>query len=349
MRQTPPRALYVTRRLLAALLVLAAGLAACGADAEDVAAPGDAAPSVTAAEGFPLEVENCGRTLTFDAPPERIVTSYHSTFELVAELGAGDRLIGRTAYDEEGPDGAGVRPEHRDVYDAASQISDDTTLPAAEVMLSLGADLVISEGYYNFDAGQGAATIEEFEQAGANVYIVGGWCSADAQLDFDVDVLLEDIRTLGAIFGVPDRGEELAGELSGMLEDVEAATADVERAEVILIDANPDVIFAMGQGMGDQIAELAGLGNPFGESGDTYGEYGPEAIADSGADGFAVITYPPATLEERIAVIEDVAPNTPAVQDQRYVPITALATHPGYSTFLAIRDLAEGFYPEQFR
>lgn len=352
----------VFRMLSAVMCVIA--LAACGAASTEETATPESAESTQAAnagaaasegsesgddrpDGFPVEVDNCGRTLTFDAPPERVVTGYHPSFELMVELGLGDQLIGRTAFNELGPDGAGVLAEHREIYESVPQVSDSIELPAAEEMLALGADFTLSEGWYNFDAERGNATIAELEEAGTAVYITGGWCSADAQLDFNTDILLQDIRNLGMIFGVPEDGEALAAELEGILDDVARATADVDPATVVLIDARPDVLFAMGQGMGAQLAELAGLDNPFADS-DSYGEYSAEEIAASNADGFAVLTFLPTTVEERIAAIEETAPNTPAVQDGRYVKIPAIATHPGYRTFLAVRDLAEGFYPDAF-
>lgn len=333
----------------ASTLLVMISVAGCGAEDTAQAPSADAsATDEAAATGFPLEIENCGRVLTFDAPPERVVTAYHPSFELMAELGQGDRLIGRTPYDEEGADGAGVLPQHRELYDAVPEISDSVSLPATEETLTLGADFVLAEGYYNFDASNGNATIEELATAGAEVYITGGWCSADEQLDFKVDTLLQDIRNLGAIFGEPAEGEAMAQELQGILDDVAAAVAEEEPKTVLLIDASPDGIYAMGQGMGAQLAELAGLDNPFAESGDTYGEYSAEEVAASQADGFGVISYLPTTFDERVAVIADAAANTPGVQNEVYVEVPASGTHPGYRAFLTVEDLARAFYPDAF-
>ncbi|MGH8932094.1 MAG: hypothetical protein ACRDZO_16105 [Egibacteraceae bacterium] len=48
-------------------------LVACGLAVLVCAGPGLA----HAQEDFPVTVEQCGRTLTFDKPPSRVVTGYH--------------------------------------------------------------------------------------------------------------------------------------------------------------------------------------------------------------------------------------------------------------------------------
>jgi iron complex transport system substrate-binding protein len=96
-------------RSFAALSILLA-LAACGGPpAAPTAAPAPAdAPVPTAAAvataahsaaaeapaGFPVTIQDCGRTLTFTKAPERIVTTYPNAAELLIRLGLGDKIVG---------------------------------------------------------------------------------------------------------------------------------------------------------------------------------------------------------------------------------------------------------------
>lgn len=75
----------------------ALGLAACGSGAAtgpDQATP----PPVQAASGsteYPVDVSNCGRTLHFDQAPQRIVSGWTTSAELLIELGLADRIVGQ--------------------------------------------------------------------------------------------------------------------------------------------------------------------------------------------------------------------------------------------------------------
>ncbi|MGH8931305.1 MAG: hypothetical protein ACRDZO_11940 [Egibacteraceae bacterium] len=51
-------------------------------------------------EGFPVTVEHCGGTLTFEEPPSRVVSGYQPAFETLVAMGLGDRLIGRLNFGE---------------------------------------------------------------------------------------------------------------------------------------------------------------------------------------------------------------------------------------------------------
>jgi hypothetical protein len=77
-------------RPAAALVVVAVlGLTACAADAPAA----DAASEATA--GFPLTLENCGETITLDAPPERVVLLESAPVTILDALGVLDRVVSR--------------------------------------------------------------------------------------------------------------------------------------------------------------------------------------------------------------------------------------------------------------
>lgn len=104
----------VPARLLA-LALAAVTLTACGqAPAAQQAQPSAAAPQA----GFPVTIENCGRKLTFDRPPAKVVTGYHPSLETLLALGLGDRIAGRTYFGE-----SAFLPGQKEQYDRIPQIS----------------------------------------------------------------------------------------------------------------------------------------------------------------------------------------------------------------------------------
>jgi len=320
----------------AVALLLAAGCSA-GADPEPPSTGG------TGAAGIPVTVENCGRTLTFEQPPSRVVTSYYPTLETMIVLGLEDSVIGRARFSD--PDG--FLPGHEQIYDAIPEVDENGYLPPKEDLLALAPDLVVSEGWYNFDAESGYATVEELEAAGSQVFILGGWCSAEETNDYTLQGALDDLTVLGEIFGAQDRAAEVVAELEAGLADVEERVGDLEPLRVIVADASAESFSALGQGLGNELIERAGGINVFADA-DDYFEVSLEEVAAADAQAYAVVDYVPLTPEERIAVIETVAPDSEGVREQRYAVINAVAIHPGYRPFLAIEQIARVLHPEAF-
>ena len=89
-----PEVAPLRRRTLVAGLVGAVGLTAACGSSEGSTADGDS-DGGGSAEGFPLELANCEATLTFDAPPERIVLLESAPVTTLDGVGVLDRVVSR--------------------------------------------------------------------------------------------------------------------------------------------------------------------------------------------------------------------------------------------------------------
>ncbi|MGH8930581.1 MAG: ABC transporter substrate-binding protein [Egibacteraceae bacterium] len=303
-------------------------------------------------EGFPVTVEHCGRTLTFDEPPSRVVSGYQPAFETLAAMGLGDRLIGRLNFSELGPDG--FLPGQKEVYDAVPEISPTIALPAKEVMLSLDADLVVETGPYNFAPNSGQATIDELTAAGTQVYLVAGWCDEEGVRDARVDNIIQDVRNLGKIFGIPDRAEKLAAEREGMLADVERRVAGREPVAVLATDGGEGPVNVHGgAGFYNHMIELAGGRNVLADVNEDYTQVSVERIAASDPDALLVEEYDSylgearPSAEAKAATVFALIPDSPAALQRRFLPVPA-AAYPGYRTFFAIEEIAKFLHPDAF-
>lgn len=356
------------RALVTALGIL---LAACGTPSEETGGVGDGGQESTdaavadeeltseaegaqEADGFPVTVENCGRELTFDAPPERIVTDYQPVFETVVSLGLGDRIVGRTNFEENGPDG--FLPGHKEVYDATTEISDTIDLPQKEVLLSQDADFVIAISYNSFDADSGKATVEELADAGTQAYIAAGWCDPQGVRESTVADVFDDVRNLGAIFGVPDRAAELNAELEGLIADVEERVDGLEPVAVLATDGGAGPVNAYGgSGLMNQMIEIAGGRNVLADVDEDYTEVSVETVAASQPEAMIVLDYDQLfgeenlpSAQEKAETVFELIPDSAAAEEQRFLPIPAAAAHSGYRNILAIPEIAEFLHPEAF-
>ncbi|MGH3911681.1 MAG: ABC transporter substrate-binding protein [Pseudonocardiaceae bacterium] len=328
--------------------VLALVVAGCGAPAD---VPDDANGGGQA-DGFPVTVENCGRTLTFDRPPERVVTGYHPVFETMVELGLGDRIIGRTNFEENGPEG--FLPGHKKVYDAVPEISETIDLPQKEVLVAQQPDFVIDLSYAAFDAAEGLATVEELDAVAAATYITAGGCGPQAGA-VKLDDIFADFRTLGAIFGVPEQAAELIARYQALLDDVEQRVRDREPVDVLAIWSGAEPIGVFGGGsLIDQMIEIAGGHNVLGDLDEDYPEISSERIAVTRPEAVLVGYYDlyfgerQPSAQQKAQAVFSVVPESPAAQRNRYLPVRIVDTNPGPGSILAISKIAEFLHPEGF-
>ncbi|MGX1810640.1 ABC transporter substrate-binding protein [Nocardia sp. NPDC055321] len=188
-----------TRRRAAApllALVTSALVAGCGTSAS---------VSEPVADGFPMTISSCGREVTFDAPPKRVVTVASIAAPLVAAAGAADRIVTRTFETASFPGQYG---------DALKGI--EITAPTAELareeIISRSPDLVVSvEGL--------TVTADDLAKVNIPLIVTRGYC-ADASGSF-ADIFA-DITLYGKLFGTSAAAD---AEVATLQQRVAAVTA----------------------------------------------------------------------------------------------------------------------------
>ena len=68
---------------------------------------------------YPLTIDNCGHTLSFDAAPQTTVTIGQSTTEILYLLGQQDRIAGTSVWFSP------VLPEFKETNDAIERLADN--------------------------------------------------------------------------------------------------------------------------------------------------------------------------------------------------------------------------------
>ena len=228
-----------------ALLLAVLPLAACGSTDPEPAA--DATP---AAEGFPVQVQNCGRTVTFDAPPQRIVSGWPTSTELLLELGLGDRLVGQYNTVSAGGD---PLPEYADAFAEVPVLSE--AAPTREALLTAAPDLIWADGSYLFD-GQQLPTIDELTDAGTQVLVLSGFCEDGGPSQVtDVDT---DLDTLGAALGVEDDTDALRTDVDDELAAIEADTAGATPVDAAIISTYEGTVYTYEGVYSDMVTRAGG-------------------------------------------------------------------------------------------
>lgn len=256
-----------TLNTLSLIVASALALGACGGDDDS-----DSAGS-TATGDFPMTVENCGREITFEEPPERVLAMGGEGATLLFAAGAADRISAFAEVEAE-PLGA-AEPA---VADVPEKLGDATEL-SREVIIGAQPDVVIT-----FSLNQ--IPPEDLASAGIETLFVSGYCEEEGfPLDGDpsaFELLYSDIELYGQLFGTEDTA---AGAVSDLRERVaaveEQSQGAPESSAAALFVPEEGALSGYGnQSMVHEQMGILGLRNVFGDEDGRNLELNVEEIVD---------------------------------------------------------------------
>lgn len=182
-------------------------------------------------------VDDFGDSVHISGPPQRIVSLNPTTTELLFALGAGDRLVGRTSYDN-WPDSAKLVP------DLGAGLR-----PNVEAILGTHPDLVL---LYGSQDNRAAAT--RLRQAGVN--------TLSLKID-GIGAFKSGVMLIGEVLGETARARIVRDSVSATLERVASATRSLPHPKVFWHVWNAPVI-TIGRGsFMDDLVAIAGATNVY--------------------------------------------------------------------------------------
>ncbi|MGL4745631.1 MAG: ABC transporter substrate-binding protein [Dermatophilaceae bacterium] len=335
-------------------------LTGCGASTSG--ADSDPAGSASAASGsksttYPLEIENCGRTLRFDAPPERAVLSYHPVAEMFVGLGLADRAVGRAGYSGAFGDKPSVLPEQKADFDRIPVVSDNPYPPTRERLLQLRPDFMLAYGDFDYggeqEGAEGLATLEQLEKAGVQVYLVVCPDPGGKYANETLDATYRSLTDLGRIFGVSERATARVKEMRAQVDAVRRRVEDQPVVDsIIYAGGTGPLTLSGGVGINNELLEIAGGRNPFPDEG-LYFEATREAVAAQRADAYVVFAdaaTPDGRLDPASATsfLFSTFPEMPASVNKRVASTAFEFTVPGWRNAQTAEDLARQLHPKAF-
>ncbi|MGZ8801776.1 MAG: ABC transporter substrate-binding protein [Mycobacterium sp.] len=183
---------------LTALLLV---LVACQGGPAQTSAP---IPSAGPTPSLLTLTDDEGTIIALPAMPQTIVSLSPATTELLYALGAGDRLRGRTNYDDYPPQ--------------ASALPVVATFEGVQIedVVAIAPDLVIAGGN-NFTS---RADVTRLRELGIPVLVVYG---------ADVNGVLADIRLVGHAVGAEQAADRVVGAIQARIDEVTAAVANLDQ------------------------------------------------------------------------------------------------------------------------
>jgi cobalamin transport system substrate-binding protein len=320
-------------RLNALLLVLLGLLGACApapssstTPSEQSLASGTASPSPSLA-AYPLTVtDDAGREVMLAAEPLRIVSLAPSNTEIVCALGACDRVVGVTDFDD-------FPPQVVDVDRVVTMAQVDV-----EAVVAAEPDLVIAAG----NELTPTAVIDQLSGLGLPVLVL---------YPESLDEVTADIELVGTAIGQPDEATALVEAIEARVAAVEAAVAGLERPRTFYeVGVFEGTIYTAGEGSFlASLIDTAG-GEPI--AGDALST--SIEIEDLVAADPELILLGDATYDETITPASVAArPGwnaMSAIADERVLVVTedVVITRPGPRIVDGLEALARAIHPDAF-
>ncbi|MFJ8233000.1 ABC transporter substrate-binding protein [Streptomyces sp. NPDC094448] len=330
--------------VLAGVLCLAA--TACGASS----APAAKSAGGASAPGYPVTLENCGRTTTYTKAPDKVVVMNGASVAEVSSLlalGLGDRIVAnQQSYGRSEVPGRAAAIKK--LSNGGIKLNDAYDVPR-EAMLGLGPDLVLSTTSYGFDAKNGFATRDDLKTVGAQTYVSPQGCDQDTSR-MTIDDSYQLLRDLGKIFNVGDRAEKLISASSRRIDQVSARVKAEKKPNVMVVFSNMsmggnDFSSIAAHGIWNDILAKAGGSNAFATASTTaFADLSKEKVAAEQVDALVVISYNDPDPEAYARKLLKEFPQWPAAKNKRSLVLSD-SIYLGPSNDLAVAEIAKMLHP----
>ena len=295
----------------------------------------------TAALAYPVTVQSCGRTVTFDTVPARAASNDVNLTEMMLVLDLTDRMVGYTGIsgwnklDETMRSGVAELPELSERY------------PSREVLIGADLDFWFAGWNYGMSVG-GEVTPETLAPFGIAVYELTESCIHIMDRDrVAVDDMFTDIRNLATIFGVPERAEALIADWQTELAEIATTIPSGEPLRVFVYDSGEDTPFTAGRyAMPTAMIEAAGGRNIMDDVESSWTRVAWEPFVERNPEVIVIVNYGDVTAEQKIGFLRanPAFATVDAVINNRFVVLEYVEATPGPRNIAAIRALATAFH-----
>ena len=320
-------------------------LTACAAPApssESAATSGSSAPSTTRTT-YPLTVETCGTSITFDRAPTRAVALEQSQTEFMLSLGLEKSMIGTSYLTDP------VLPELADAYDSEPVLADK--YPSHEVMLSAAPDFIYASGPWSV-AEDAAGSRARWAELDVPVYMSSLVCDGTGTSDpaSTFDGIFAEIRTVAEIFDVQDAGEAIIADQQDRIAETEAAVpAGAQDASFVWWYTGTTTPYLGGHGSAaDDFAARLGVTNDFADGKGRWTEASWEAIAQDDPDVIVLSDltrgFDGDSAEAKIAYLKSnpLTSELSAVKNDRFITVPGSARDRSVRTVTSFEALGAG-------
>ncbi|WP_338720653.1 putative F420-0 ABC transporter substrate-binding protein [Devosia sp. XK-2] len=285
----------------------------------------------TQAATYPLTLDNCGQTVTFESAPQRVVAIKSTATELLLSLGLGDHIVGVGFQD-------GPLPPHLAMAGAGMPVLSDK-LPSQEVVLETEPDFVYGGWESNF-AADGAGERPTLAGLGVATYVAPAACRSIKPVKLTFDQLFADMAEMGDIFDVADAATKLITEQQAVLDTI--VPDDRGLTALWYSSGTKTPYVGAGSNAPAMVMEALGLTNIYADIDEGWTSASWEAIVDANPDVIVLVDAAWNSAEQKKALLAEnpITKELGAVVNKRYLIIPFPASEAGVRNVPATADMA---------
>ena len=325
---------------MTAVLIVSCGGSGDSESDETVFAPVSIANCTTPnADDSDPDVE--AASTTYNQPPSRAVTMNQHATEIMLDLGLQDRMVG-TAYIDDY-----ILPEFQDAYDSVPVLAEE--YPSKEVLLNAEPDFIYA-GFSSAFREAAAGPQADLAALGISSYMTIALC--DDRPD-TMDDVYADILNIGRIFGVEDRANPRVDSMKEVIRAVTDKVGDTgEPLRVFLYDSGDDAPYtSVCCSMFSSLVQTVGGQNIFNDVSGRWKTVNWEEVIVRDPEVIVLTEAVWSTSKEKrdFLLSNSALADITAVKNQRFVVLQFSSLIPSIRNPGAIKQLAEGIYPERFQ
>jgi len=290
-----------------------------------------------------LTVDNCGESLTFETPPERLVVHDMNMADMAFALGLQENIVGLTGI----TGWYKASPEFDELRGDIPELA--PKYPTVENLVAADPDLFFAGWYYGMKPG-GDVTPDTLASFGIKTMILTESC---IHLDKDrpeasMDLLFDDVLRLGKVMQVEARAEALVSDWKSDLAVIEAQTKGQPKPRVFLLDGPADAPFTAGKfAIPDAMIAAAGGKNVTHDLDTSWGRTSWEAVAAANPEFLVLLDYQTGNgAKDTFRFLEEhpVMSQTDAVRNERWIGLRYEELTPGPANIEAISKMAQAMH-----
>ncbi len=336
------------RRVLAtsAALLLASGLIACSSTSTPAATP-SARPS----SKYPVTVTSCGVPVTYDRAPQRAVSNDINTTEDMLALGLESRMVGDFGAVGDGPVGQPIPPQYQAGFKKVRDV-DPNDYFTLEELIGLHPDFLFAGWNYGLQVGTNL-TPAYLAKFGIKTLVLTESCAhvQPGTNSVSINDTYQDLRNLGAIFGVEGRAQQVIASMQAQVAAVRAKVAGLKPITVFDYDSGESAPFTgPGLAMPTALISLAGGINIFGSLKQSWTSVSWEQVVAAQPACIIINDYGTPTAAQKEKFLETFAAtkNLPAVRNHCFLPLSYDEVTPSPRNAQAVMAIARWLHPSAF-
>ncbi|MGN2405109.1 ABC transporter substrate-binding protein [Pseudomonas viridiflava] len=293
------------------------------------------------ATNYPVTVQSCDRSVTFNAAPQRAVSNDVNLTKMMVALGLQSHMVGYSGIT------GWNKPDPALLHDLGSLPELASKYPSVENLLNANADFYFAGWNYGMRVG-GDVTPQSLATLGIQTYELTESCAqimprAEATLD---DVY-NDLLNLGRIFNVQDRAQALVADMQNRVSRVHEQLARKAPPRVFLYDSGEDRPMTAGRlAIPQALIRAAGGRNVMGDVAASWTHVNWESVVQSNPEIIVIVDYGEVSAAQKRQFLENnpALQSVDAVRNKRYVILPYVAVTPGIDNVAAIETLAAAFH-----